>query len=104
MTFHDYIYWAQWFMAGMLGLTILAVVKTLKQREQEADERQKRMDESMRGAPMTSQNWEAYSQLYELDCDERIVAWAAMLERRVAELDPQYQAYPFWRGDMNSRP
>ena len=33
---------------------------------------------------------------------QRLVEWAAMLERRVAELDPDYRAYPWGRTETGT--
>lgn len=57
-------------------------------------------------APMTEDNLAAWRAMVESGMDkavllERLADWARMLEERVAELDPQYQSYPWGR---NPRP
>ena len=55
-------------------------------------------------APMTEENAQAWSHLDPVYQIARLTDWAAMLEERMAKLDPNYMAYqwglrppPLWR-------
>lgn len=52
-------------------------------------------------APITEQNVRAWAQLDPKWQLVRLTDWAAMLEERVAELDPLYQAYPWGRNKVS---
>jgi hypothetical protein len=53
-------------------------------------------------APMTKQNARAWEAMVEQGMEssvayDHMAQWAAMLEERIAKLDPQYQAYHWGR-------
>ena len=48
---------------------------------------------------MTERNAQAWSQLDPKWREQRMREWAGMLERRVAQLDPDYEAFPWGRRD-----
>ena len=55
-------------------------------------------------APLTRQNYVAWMAMVDGGMSkgvviERMTDWAAMLEKRLAELDPQYQGHQFGRNE-----
>lgn len=81
---------------GLIALLVLMGIYAFQIfREQCREDRARaaRMDEAIKGAPLTQRNIQAWSHLRPRDAAERELEWTAMLERRVAQLDPQYQAY-----------
>lgn len=64
----------------------------------EDEDRAKRIDIALAGAPLSKINREVWAEtLAAEDYDERMMEWLGMLERRVAELDSMYLAYPWGR-------
>ena len=49
---------------------------------------------------LTERNQSAWAHLDPKWRELRMFEWAQMLEKRVKELDPQYEAYPWGRRDM----
>ena len=97
MSLREWLYVVDAVMLVMLTAVVYLGVRKVRAEVRENKEREDRINLYLRSAPMTKDNRSAWLHLDEADYDERMVSWCAMLEKRVKELDPTYQAYHWGR-------